>query len=98
MNFAKLYSAISEEFSPKFALMVIQIATINMTTKIPKDISTFAGKVEKKARKLLWEESRADVDLALALVDCVHAWEIGQSMNGLGGCVRKSFKELLGIC
>lgn len=98
MNYTNVYNAIAEEFSPKLALMVIQILTINMTTKIPKDISTFAGKVEKKARKLLWEESRADVDLALALVDCVHSWEIGQSMHGLGGCERKSFKELLGIC
>ena len=95
MNFAKLYSAISEEFSPKIALMVVQIVTINMTTKMPKDISTFAEKVEKKARKLLWEESRADIELALQLFVVCHNWEIGQSMHGLGGCERKSFKELL---
>ena len=98
MNFAKLHSAISEEFSPKIALMVVQIVTINMTTKFPEDISRFAEKVEKKARKLLWEESRADIELALELCTVCHDWEIRQSMNGLGGCERKSFKELLGIC
>ena len=96
MNYSKIYDTIAEEFSPKIALMVVQIITISMTTKIPKDLKLMS-KVERKARKLLWEESRADVDLALALVDCVHSWEIGQSMNGLGGCERKSFKELLDI-
>ena len=94
MNYSKLYSAIAEEFSPKIALMVLQIVTISMTTKIPKDLN-LASKVEKKARKLLWEESRADIELALKIFECVHSWDTRQSLQGLGGCVTKTFKELM---
>ena len=96
MNYSKIYDTIAEEFSPKIALMVVQIITISMTTKIPKDLKLMS-KVERKARKLLWEESRADIELALELFAVSHDWESRQSMNGLGGCERKSFKELLDI-
>lgn len=97
MNYSYVYNAIAEEFSPKLALMVIQILTINMTTKIPEDVSKFSEKVEKKARKLLWEESRADVDLAIRIYSVVHEWELRQSMQGLGGCTTKTFKELISV-
>ena len=94
MNYYRLHSAIAEEFGPKIALMVLQIVTINMTTKIPKDLN-LASKVEKKARKLLWEESRADIELALKIFECVHSWDTRQAMQGLGGCVTKTVKELI---
>ena len=94
MNYYRLYSAISEEFGPKIALMVLQIVTINMTTKIPKDLN-LAAKIEKKARNLLWEESRADIELALQIFNVTYDWGTCKSMQGLGGCVTKTFKELM---
>jgi hypothetical protein len=99
-DFTKIYNAINLEFdNPELAMMVVQIYTINLTTKIKPshlhEVGEFTDKVINKAKKVLWEYSCDDVELAIALWKCIHNWQIGQSMNGLGGCEAKTFKELL---
>jgi hypothetical protein len=99
-DFTKMYDAINLEFgNPELAMMVIQIYTINLTTKTKlshlQESGKFTDKVIKKAKKVLWQYSHDDVELAIKLWQCIHIWEIGQSMNGLGGCEKKTFKELL---
>ena len=99
-DFTRIYNAIHEEFDNRdLAMMVVQIYTINLTTKIkPKDISTpgrFTEKVIKKSKKLFWQYEDCDIDLAISLWQCIHSWENRQAMHGLGGCEKKTFKELL---
>ena len=99
-DFTRIYDTIVEEFdNPTLALMVVQIYTINLTTKIrPKDIShpgRFTEKVIEKSKKVLWQSEDSDVELAILLWQCIHSWENRQAMHGLGGCEKKTFKELL---
>ena len=99
MNFKKLYDAVNADFDAEIALSVVQIMTINLSTKPTKKNMTgeksFRDKILKKAKKALWELSDDDFDLSVKLWGCVPSWNIRQDMNGLGGCTVKSFKELL---
>lgn len=99
-DFVRIYNAINEEFdNPTLALMVVQIYTINLSTKIkPKDISNpgrFTEKIINKSKELFWQYSEANIELAILLWQCIHSWENRQAMHGLGGCEKKTFKELL---
>jgi hypothetical protein len=100
MEHLRIFNAIKADFGEQIALSVCQINAICLTTKVKrKDIGShggsFAERVTKKATKLLWESSPEELELALALWGCVHDWEIKQSLDGLGGCEKKTFKELL---
>lgn len=99
-DFTKIYNAINEEFSnPDLAMMVVQIYTINLTTKLKlshlQESGKFTAKIIKKAKKVLWQYSSDDVELAIDLWQCIPNWASGQSMDGLGGCEKKTFKQLL---
>ena len=99
-DFDRIYNTIAEEFdNPTLALMVVQIYTINLTTKVkPKDIintGRFTDKLIEKSKKVLWEYPIDDVELAISLWECIHSWETRQTMHGIGGCEKKTFKELL---
>jgi hypothetical protein len=97
MSHIRIFNAIKADFGEEIALSVCQINAIHLTTKIKaKDIQggRFAARVTKKAQKLLWELSPEDFELVLTLWDCVYDWEIKQSLDGLGGCEKKTFKEL----
>jgi hypothetical protein len=99
MNFKKLYDAVNADFDAEIALSVVQIMTINLSTKPSKKNMTgeksFRDKILKKAKKALWELSDDDYELVIKLWGCVPSWNLRQDMNGLGGCTVKSFKELL---
>ena len=99
-DFTRVYNAINEEFDNRdLAMMVVQIYTINLTTKVkPKDIintGRFTDKLIEKSKKVLWEYPIDDVELAISLWKCIHSWETRQTMYGIGGCEKKTFKELL---
>ena len=71
-DFDRIYNTIAEEFdNPTLALMVVQIYTINLTTKVkPKDIintGRFTDKLIEKSKKVLWEYPIDDVDVSLAI-------------------------------
>ena len=102
MNHLRIFNEIKADFGEQIALSVCQINAIHLTTKVKKkdmgsNSGSFAARVTKKATKLLWELSPEDFQLALALWGCVHDWEIKQALDGLGGCEKKTFKELLDI-
>lgn len=97
-----LYDAVVSEFEDtELALMVVQAVTVNLTTEVlEEDFTTknsFGTRVEDKVRKLLWSYPQHKVDLAIRLWECYHSWDIGKGCAGLGGCVERTFKELLEI-
>ena len=99
MNFNQLYQQIEKEYDADMALMVVQINTINLTMKISeKDLNEpgrFTKRLHKKTYKLLWEYDNDKIELALKLNDVIQQWECGKSFQGLGGCIEKTFKELI---
>lgn len=94
MDHLRMFNAIREEFGHTIALSVCQINAISLTTKIKKSPNSFTDRVIKKARKLLWELSDDDLNLAIDLWEVSFCWDTRQTMDGLGGCVKMTFKEL----
>ena len=95
-----LYDAVVSEFNDtELALMVVQVVTVNLTTEISEDdlciTGQLASKIEDKVRKLLWQSPQHKVDLAIRLWKCYYSWEVGRTCAGIGGCVERTFKDLL---
>jgi len=94
MDHLRMFNAVREGFGDTIALSVCQINAISLTTKIKKSSNSFTDRVIKKARKLLWELSDDDFNLAINLWEVSSCWDTRQTMDGLGGCVKMTFKEL----
>ena len=94
MNYYEIFKALSAEYPEHVALAVIQIYTINLSTK-PKLNGKFEQKIIKKANKLLWELITEDRELSIKLWKVAYQWATCQSLQGLGGCTTKTFKQLL---
>ena len=94
MDYYKIFKTISAEYPEHVALAAIQIYTINLSTK-PKLNGKFEQKIIKKASKLLWRMAPEDRELAIKLWKVVYQWQACQSLQGLGGCTTKTFKQLL---
>lgn len=101
MNHQRIYDALYQDFGPVIALSVCQVNAINLTMKVKKrdwdSNNTFnrPDRVIKKAKKLLYALDPNDFNLIIALWKDVNVWEIGQDMDGIGGCTKKTFLELL---
>ena len=99
MKYADVYEAIEVEYGSEVALTTCQVLAIAMSTKVKrKDLSEkgrYSKRIKKKANDALWEVDEGQRELAIRLWLKVHDWSTGIAMEGLGGCTRKSFKELL---
>ena len=99
MKYMRLFEAVQDEFELEIALCVIQISTIQLGLKPKlKELTgekSFEERVITKAKKLLWETDSSIVDQAIEVWRVSYDWGVKQSMDGLGGCEKKTFKELL---
>lgn len=93
MDYHKIFSAICLEFPDHIALAATQIYSLNL---VLKPSNNFEKKIIKKAKKLLWEMSDSDFDLAVKIWKAIYPWDCSQSLQGMGGCKVKTFKQLLG--
>lgn len=97
-NYHKAFVAISSEFGSEVALAAIQIYSINLlksTSELDEFYENPEAIIRRLARELLWETPEKDFDFVFKVYQCIYDWETRQSLQGLGGCVTKSFKELL---
>lgn len=94
MKYYEIFKAMSAEHPEHVALAAIQIYAINLSTR-PKLNGKFEQKIIKKANKLLWELTIEDRELAIKLWQVAYQWATCQSLQGLGGCTTKTFKQLL---
>ena len=94
MTHYEIFKAISAEYPEHIALAAIQIYTINLSTK-PKLNGKFEQKIIKKANKLLCEMEEEDKELAIKIWKVIYDWITRQSLQGLGGCEIKTFKQLI---
>lgn len=99
MDYSNVYDAVSEDYGPKCGLAVCQVLAIAMSTKIKKkDLSKkgrYSRRIEKKVKAALWETNEGVLDVAIECFHVVNDWSIGISMEGLGGCQVKTFRELV---
>ena len=101
MKYNDIFKAVSTEFSEEIALCVVQIMTIQMSLKPKlKELTgekSFENRVIALAKDVLWEADNDIVDQAIQVWRVTHDWGVRQSMTGLGGCEKKTFKQLMGI-
>lgn len=99
MNYIKFYDAVAADYGSEVALATIQILTVSFTTKIKlKDLKTagrFTEKIKRKVKDLLWECDPQIVQQAFACWEVSNSWQTRQSLQGMGGCVTKTIKELI---
>lgn len=99
MKFMKLFEAVADEFDMDVALAVVQIITIQLRLKPKmKELTgekSFEERVITKAKDVLWETDSSIVEQAIQVWRVTHDWDVRQTMAGLGGCEKKTFKELL---
>ena len=101
MRRIELFEAlVAEDFSVQTAINVVAIHTIHLSMHLKKSdievLNGFKDRLTKKARKALWEESDEDFDVAFKLAMAIMAFETSNALQGLGGCVPKTFRELIG--
>jgi hypothetical protein len=99
MNFLKLHEAIKSEFGEEKALHVCIMVAIGLSIKPKKrdfiSPGSYTNKILKKSRQVLWELNDKEFNEVTEIFNTVHEWEIRQSMEGIGGCTKKTFKEIL---
>lgn len=86
------FNAIQLDYGLHIAILATQLHAIQMTMKIHKVDRT---RILKKFSKLTWEVSAETTDLAIKVWDVLYDWEISQSLDGVGGCEKKTIKELV---
>jgi hypothetical protein len=100
MDHQRIYDELYRDFGPVIALSVCQVNAINLTMKVKKrdwESGCFdrTDRVIKKAGKLLYELDKNDLNLVITLWKEINQWQVGQDMDGLLGCEKKTFLELL---
>ena len=98
MDYYTIFKAIKEEYGEEIALTAVQIYTINLTPSFYTKDEFYENASEflrKEVRKVLWETDDDTFFLRWKVFGCIHEWESRQSLQGLGGCVAKTFKQLV---
>jgi hypothetical protein len=90
---------ISEGFSEEVALSVVQVITINIIKPIKKKHLSgdrdYASEIISDAKLLLWKLPIETFTEIITLCSCISEWETRMSIQGIGGCKVKTFKQLL---
>ena len=98
MNYYTIFKAIKDEYGEEIALTAVQIYTINLTSAVYTNkgfLEDASGFLRTEARRALWETDDDTFFLCWKVFGCIHEWESMQSLQGLGGCVAKTFKQLV---
>lgn len=97
MELQQLYHLASKEYSHNVCIGLCAAHAIHLSLPIKlKDVTEagrFWGKVEKKIRKVLWQET--ELDLIVRLCFAVYDVEVSHALQGDGGCKPKTFSEVL---
>jgi hypothetical protein len=102
MDYKDIFDQVRKEFGDEeLALMVAIALCINLTTKPKrKDLTIkgrFSERVEKRIKETLWKHDKDKLEQALSIYRVLYDFEISNALDGLGGCKKKTLKELLDI-
>lgn len=100
MKYYDLFKQIvGEDYSEEVALTVIQIMTIHLSKKITlshiENKGEFSNEIIEDAKSLLFQTPEEVVKEALQIWSVMYDYEISQSLHGLGGCKKKTFRQLV---
>lgn len=98
MDYYTIFKAIKEEYGEEIALTAIQIYTINVTPSVytRNEFYENASKfLREEVMKVLWVIDYDTFLLSWKVFGCIHEWQSRQSLQCEGGCVTKTFKQLV---
>ena len=97
MELQQLYHLARKEYSHNVCIGLCAAHAIHLSLPIKlRDITEagrFWGKVEKRIRKVLWQEP--ELDLIVRLCFAVYDVETSHVLQGLGGCTPKTFSDVI---
>ena len=97
MELQQLYRLARKEYSHNVCIGLCAAHALHLSLPIKlKDMAKtgrFREKVEKKIRKVLWQEP--ELDLIVELCFAVYDVEVSHVLQGMGGCTPKTFSDVI---
>ncbi|MCK9369216.1 hypothetical protein M0R04_04695 [Candidatus Dojkabacteria bacterium] len=99
MDFLRIFEVVEGEYTKSIACGILAAMTINLTTRVRKsdykNPGRFTERLYKKTKGLLYEYSDDDIELIIKIRDSWNEYQLCQDMAGLGGCKKKTLKEII---
>lgn len=99
MKHINIFKDISQSYGEEIALTAMQILVISRRVKLKKKHlsgkKSFVADIVKLTRDILWETDQATFDKAFQIFMVLDSYCASIALEGLGGCTRKTFAELL---
>jgi len=101
MKNQEIFSIIRNEFTEEIAVNATILILINKTlmpyNEEMVNNGLYVERLKSQYVNVLWQLDKEKQDLCMKIWDVWHIFEIGHDMDGLGGCKKKTLKELIGI-
>ena len=99
MNVGELAQELRDEnYREEIIATVVAMYALELNKEIkPRHMSkkdSFTPELKNTCKKVLWATPSDDFNTAWILSQCVYDYELTHSMDGMGGCVAKSFTRL----
>ena len=100
MNYADAFKIIkSEGFPDEVAILVTVMCGLNMVKPMKKRHITTRGlytkELESQFKTVFWEHAPEVIVEAKAIWEVWHTYDCCQKMQGIGGCVAKTIRQLI---
>ena len=103
MTHSDVFNAVRLEYGESLAVLALVIYTLNLTLKVkPKDMEMpgrYTKRLRAKVDAKLWQEEKADVQLAWDVAMQLHLYDthqmFGKPGGGISGCLPKTLKQLV---
>lgn len=101
MTNQEIFSIIRNEFTEETAVNATILISINKsmtpTNEEMLENHLYIKRLNELFNNVLWQLPENKKSLCLKVWEAWYNYEIGVSFNGMGGCVFKTLKELIGI-
>ena len=100
MKYTAMFNAIIKEgFSTELALLTTTLYLMNIDKEVTLDHLTMNGRFTEELvrsfRKRMWDEDEALVNEPIKIWEVIYDYDMAQTLCGLGGCERKTIRELM---
>lgn len=99
MNPIPIFNQVKKEFDEETAIIVSAMYCVHLCKKPKKrhfkKIGTFTSELTNLFNERFHGLKKGRLELCIKIWNCIHDWEVSQSLNGLGGSKKETFKELL---
>lgn len=100
MNYTEVFNSVkAEKYSDEVAILVTMMVGFHVTKIVkPKHITkrvSFEGELEGQFKEVFWEHRPEVIKEAISVWRVLHDYETRKTLDGLGGCVAKTIRQLI---